>query len=101
MMDEITDTHTKSRARRDFPAQEVEEVLAVLALYGEEEHETSPALIRLGVLMLARGDKGKVYEWIDVAKKDARDVLCPLQEEFGLEWYRSAAEESGSTDCAD
>lgn len=96
-MDKITDSHVRSRVRRDFPAQETDEVLGVLEVYGEEKHETSPALIRLGVLMLARGDKDKVYEWVDLAKQDARDVLWPLQEEFGPEWYRSATAESGDS----
>jgi len=61
--------------RRDFPADRVPEVLAMLGEYGTEGWHRESDRVRLAVLKLAAGSLEMLRQEIEVAKSDYRDVL--------------------------
>ncbi|HYP29406.1 MAG TPA: hypothetical protein VE262_22030 [Blastocatellia bacterium] len=75
------------RVNKDFPAEDADEVLAVLADYGKAEYEKSDQeFIRLAILRLANGDKQKLPSLVKMAKLDYRDILAPIHDEYGQNW---------------
>jgi len=62
--------------RRDFPSEQVAEVVAVLNEYGTESWQRETHRVRLAVLKLAAGNMEKLRQGIETAKKDYRDVLA-------------------------
>jgi hypothetical protein len=71
---------------RDFEPEEVPVVLAQLARYGVAVHESWPEFMRLGVLRLVNGDVAAIERWVDLAKRDYRDVLLPIHMQYGADW---------------
>lgn len=65
--------------RRDFPPEQVAEVLAILAEYGSEEWQREEDRVRLAVLKLANRNMKDLRYWIEQAKRDYRDVLGPAE----------------------
>ncbi len=63
------------RVEADFSPEEIEEVLEVLSFYGTEDYERETERVLLAVLNLSEGNKEAVWELVDRAKKDYRDVL--------------------------
>ena len=61
--------------RRDFPADRVAEVLALLGEYGTESWHSEPDRVRLAALKLASGSIEMLRQEIEVAKCDYRDVV--------------------------
>lgn len=75
--------------RRDFPAERVEEVLALLDEYGTEDWRREPHRVRLAVLKLAAGNMDRLRYQIEGAKRDYRDVLGPAEYPgYGKRWFR-------------
>jgi hypothetical protein len=50
-------------------------VLELLDTYGVESYERERARVQLAILKLSAGSEEKVREYVDVAKRDYRDVL--------------------------
>ena len=62
--------------RRDFPAERVAEVWAILNEYGSEGWQRELDRVRLAALKLAAGDMEMLRRHIETAKQDYRDVLA-------------------------
>jgi hypothetical protein len=63
------------RVKRDFPQDEHQEVLEVLSFYGTEDYEREQERVLLAVLNLSKGCKEAIWDYLDRAKRDYRDVL--------------------------
>jgi hypothetical protein len=63
--------------RRDFSANDVDRVLAMLDEYQFEGR--TPWRVQLAVLKLAAGDIATLKREIEVAKADFRDVIAPAE----------------------
>lgn len=61
--------------RRDFPKEEVADVLKALAEYGTEEYHREKERVQLAVLKLAGGSRTKLRHELEGAKCDYRDAL--------------------------
>lgn len=72
----VTSADVDRIVRRDFPADRVPEVLAVLEEYGHESWHRETYRVRVAVLKLAAGKFKKLRQGIENAKKDYRDVLA-------------------------
>ncbi len=58
-----------------FRHQDLADVMAILDLYGVKSYERERERVQLAILKLSEGDAGKLLHYLDVAKKDYRDVL--------------------------
>jgi hypothetical protein len=65
--------------RRDFPADQLPEVLAILDEYGRETWQREAHRVRLAALKLAAGSVERLRYQIEGAKCDYRDVLAPAE----------------------
>jgi hypothetical protein len=65
--------------RRDFAAEHVAEVLAMLDEYGAESWQHDPHRVRLAALKLAAGSIERLRYQLETAKRDYRDVLAPAE----------------------
>jgi hypothetical protein len=75
----VTGADVQRVVRRDFPADRVVEVLAMLDEYGAETWQREPHRVRLAALKLAAGDMKRLRYEIEGAKRDYRDVLGPAE----------------------
>ena len=73
---EVTDNDVTRIVRRDFPAEQFEDVMSILNDYGTEGGQHSISRVRLAVLKIADGDLQALGREINVAKRDYRDVLA-------------------------
>ncbi len=64
---------------RDFPADNVKQVLSILGEYGVESWHRESDRVRLAVLKLAAGNMERIRQGIEVAKRDYRDVLAAAE----------------------
>lgn len=71
----ITRADVERVVRRDFPSGQYEDVMSVLAEYGETWHR-EPDRVQLAVLKLAAGKLDALRQNIKIAKEDYRDVLA-------------------------
>ena len=65
--------------RRDFPPDQVDTALALLAQYGNESHEREFHRVRAAILKLANGDLDVLERQIASAKMDYRDTLAAAE----------------------
>ena len=72
----VTAADVERVVRRDFPAERVAEVLAILNEYGIESWQREFDRVRLAALKLAAGNLKKLRLHIETAKQDYRDVLA-------------------------
>jgi hypothetical protein len=75
----ITSADVDRVVRRDFPADRVPEVLAMLEEYGRQTWQREPHRVRLAALKLAAGSIERLRDQIESAKCDYRDVLAPAE----------------------
>lgn len=61
---------------RDYPAEDREAILGLLASYGPESHEQEPHRVRLAILKLADGKTDAIPDCVRTANRDYRDVLA-------------------------
>ncbi len=61
--------------QRDFPADRVDEVLALLQAYGTADWHREVPRVRAAILKIADGDLERLRGELEVAKRDYRDVL--------------------------
>jgi len=50
-----------------------------LQRYGNEQHERETARVRVAILKVAGASREQIREWVDVAKRDYRDVLAAAE----------------------
>lgn len=72
----ITNADVERLVRREFPAGQVEQVLAVLREYGVEGWHRETDRVRAAILKLADGKLEELRRHLDCAKSDYRDVLA-------------------------
>jgi hypothetical protein len=61
--------------RTIFPGSDWASVVALLDRYGVAAHERERERVQVAILKLSEGSEDKVREYVDVAKRDHRDVL--------------------------
>jgi hypothetical protein len=76
---DVTAADVERVVRRDFPPDQVRNVLTMLSEYGVEKWEREADRVRLAVLKLANRDLTQARNWIAQAKMDFRDVLSPAE----------------------
>lgn len=67
------------KIKQCFPNQELEAVMAILALYGKESYERETQRVQVAVLKLSDGNLEKLRENIEAAKDDYRDILASAE----------------------
>ena len=82
--------------RRDFAAEDVDAVRALVATYGGEPYERDPHFIRLALLRIVNGDRTALVQWVTWAKWDWRDVLAAVHQTYGHVWVASFLAKGGS-----
>jgi hypothetical protein len=65
----------QAAAAERFAPELVDEVMAVLSLYGVLPYEVERARVQFAILRLSEGDLSKLYHYADAATQDYRDVL--------------------------
>jgi hypothetical protein len=75
----VTGSDVERIVRRDFPAERVPAVLAMLAEYGKETWHREAYRVRVAVLKLAAGSIERLRNEIEGAKCDYRDVLAAAE----------------------
>ncbi len=58
-----------------FPGADAKPILAILDEYGVEPYERERDRVQLAILNLSEGDRAMLRYFVDVAKRDYRDVL--------------------------
>jgi hypothetical protein len=74
--------------RAAFAQKDRDAVLGILDQYGAKDGERERERVQLAIIELAAGDADKLLYYVDVAKKDYRDILAwqetgPLSKEEG------------------
>jgi len=75
----VTSADVERIVRRDFPADRVTEVLAMLDDYGRETWHRELHRVRVATLKLAAGNLKRLRQEIEGAKCDYRDVLAAAE----------------------
>ena len=65
-----------SVVKREFPNEDAQAIVALLDAYGVESYENERDRVQLAILKLSQGEAEKLLDWIDIAKRDYRDVLA-------------------------
>ena len=63
------------RIYREFGKEDLEEIQEALLTYGAQPYEREQERVLLDILVLSRGDKVKVLDLLERAKKDYRDII--------------------------
>ncbi len=69
------DSAVMDQVWRDFPRDQQHDAAAALATYGTEPNEREVVRVQLAILHLARGDMERLLHFVEVARRDYRDVL--------------------------
>ena len=75
----VTSADVERVVRRDFHADCIADVMAMLNEYGTESSQREPDRVRLAALKLAAGSVERLHYEIEGAKSDYRDVLAPAE----------------------
>lgn len=75
----VTPEDVERVVHRDFPADEYTAVLAILDEYGTEKWHRERARVQLAALKMANASMQRLRAYIDVAKRDYRDVLLAAE----------------------
>ncbi len=75
----VTSADIERLVRRDFTAECVDEVFAMLNEYGGEDWHSEPDRVRAATLKLAKGEIKELRRHIQAAKMDYRDVLSEAE----------------------
>jgi len=72
-----TKTLIESKIKKVFPGRSYDEILSILARYGEEKHEKEQDRVHLAILKLCEEEMlDDPSKYVEIAKKDYRDVLA-------------------------
>ena len=82
-----TPEQVEARVRADFPEASVPGILKLLADCGEA-FAPNREFLQLAVLRMANGDVEQVKHYVRETQMDPRDVLAPLHEVYGVEWWK-------------
>ena len=82
-MKNILTRQVAERVSAQFPAEQHDEVLQALSLYGLDPAEPEAEAVHLAILTLADGDLDEVYDYVLYAKQDYADTIA---------WARSKRE---------
>ena len=85
-MRKYTKNDTKSAIRNLFPGEDPDENCGILESYGSEIYEYEVHRVRLGILKLSEGKKGRLLQMVKQANTDYRDIL------FGAEYTQPGDE---------
>jgi len=67
----------ESKIKKVFPGRRYDEILSILARYGEEKHEKEQGRVHLAILKLCEEEMlDNPSKYVEIAKKDYRDVLA-------------------------
>src|ERR1700730_9278763 len=72
----FTEEAVQRLVRRDYPPDQVDEVLVALKSYGQKSWHREPSRVQLAILKLAAGDTQGRHANVEMAKRDYRDVLA-------------------------
>jgi hypothetical protein len=72
--------------RRDYPTDEVEEVLSILSNVRDCSNDWEQDWIKLAALACAKGRKGLLQQWIDMGNADSRDLKLAVNAQLGWCW---------------
>ena len=75
----VTDADVMRIVYRDFVPKDIPALSAILHEYGAMEWERDAIRVRLAVLKLASGSLERARAWMEVAKRDYRDVLSAAE----------------------
>ena len=64
------------KIKQYWPDEDADEVLKILSAYGTQEMERGKIRVYLAILKLCEGDLTKLNEYVQMAKRDFRDVLA-------------------------
>jgi len=76
---QVTTEDVERIARRDFPAEELTSLTAILSEYGTEKWHREPTRVRLAALKVANGSVTRLRACIASAKRDYRDALVAAE----------------------
>ena len=68
-----------SEAKKLFLQENPDGILAILDEYGVASHERGRDRVQLAILKLSDGNLDDLRYWVQVAKRDYRDVLGPAE----------------------
>jgi hypothetical protein len=73
----VPDSRAKvvAAVRTSFSRADPEAILAILDEYGVEAYQRERARVQLAIVHLSEGDEAKLRYFLEVAKRDYRDVL--------------------------
>lgn len=63
------------KIKKYWPDQDPEEILKILQRSSMDKYEKESHRVQLAIIKLSEGDLEKLEEYLDLAKKDYRDVL--------------------------
>ena len=75
-MPRITSKKTLEKIKYYWPDEDPEKILMILRQYGQEDYEKESPRIQLAIIKLSDGDLEKLVEYVNLAKRDYRDVLA-------------------------
>jgi hypothetical protein len=73
---QVTRNDVECIVRRDFPADQFQDVIAILDEYGKAEWHRERERVRLAVLKLSGAKLNALRQNMEIAKSDYRDVLA-------------------------
>jgi len=79
MNSQYTFKQVEKAVAKVFKDHPIDEVVSVLKEYGIEEHEKEVNRVCLAILKLSKGDMNYFKKYLDLAKKDYRDVLVKAE----------------------
>jgi hypothetical protein len=92
----VTRADMERIVRRDFPVEQLPEVMAILHQFGMAEWEKKWDVnrVQLAMLKLAGENIDKLREALTTAKSDPRDVISPAEyPSYGLDKFKLPEEE--------
>lgn len=64
---------------RDFPPEQVPQVIAILERYGKEQWQREPLRVRMACLKCASGNVERLAHYVEMAGEDYRDILLEAE----------------------
>lgn len=86
---DVTAADVDRIARRDFPADRIDDVHQMLGEYGSEDWHPEIDRVRMAILKLAAGNLEELRAQVGIAKRDFRDVLSEAEYPlYTKKWFR-------------
>lgn len=89
----------ESKIKQIFPDSSCDEILSILASYGKEKHEKEQDRVHLAILKLCEEEMlDNPSKYVEIAKKDYRDVLAWAEYPNQLNHKNPASPHSAESD---